>query len=179
MDQIAASVGMSKRTIYEMFKDKDELLWQCIETMNRQHEKELHEIISHSENAIEAIYMIGQHGEKKKAGINRLFFEDFEKLYPQMRRLLIKRSEPGDESITYTILKRGIKEGIFRKGMNLVIVDIFIHEMMKISHSTDVFPENTNTGEIIENIVIPYFRGISTKKGLELIEKHFAFENLS
>jgi AcrR family transcriptional regulator len=178
MDQIAGAAGMSKRTIYEMFKDKDELLWQCIETMNSQHEKELVEIISRSANAIEALYLIGQHGEKKKAAINRLFFEDFDKLYPKKRRLFIKRNEPGNESVTYTILNRGIDEGIFRKGMNLVVVDIFIHEMMKICHSIDVFPESSSAREIIENIVIPYFRGISTKKGLELIEKHFPYENL-
>ena len=178
MDQIAAALGMSKRTIYEMFRDKDELLWQCIETMNNQHEKELHEIISRSENAIEALYLIGRHGEKKKAAINRLFFEDFEKLYPQMRRILIRQSEPGNESISYAILKRGIDEGIFRHGMNLIIVEIFINEMMKICHSLDRFPENTNAGEITGNIIIPYFRGISTKKGLELIEKHFPLENI-
>jgi len=177
MDQIAAALGMSKRTIYEMFRDKDELLWQCIETMNQQHEKELHEIISHSDNAIEALYLIGRHGEKKKAGINRLFFEDFEKLYPQMRRIFIRQSEPGNESISYAILKRGIDEGIFRQHMNLIIVEIFINEMMKICHNHDRFPENTSTGEIVGNIIIPYFRGISTKKGLELIEKHFSLRN--
>jgi AcrR family transcriptional regulator len=178
MDQIAAAVGMSKRTIYELFKDKDEILSQCIQTMNRQHESELHEIISQSANAIEAIYLIGQHGENKKASINWLFFDDLEKLYPGLRQLFIRKNGPGNETVTYTILKRGIDEGIFIKGLNLAIVDIFIHEMMRIVHARDTFPVNINAKEIIENIVVPYFRGISTNKGRELIEKHFPFEVL-
>ncbi len=175
MDQIAAALGMSKRTIYEMFKDKDELLWQCLLVMDKQNEEEMDAIISQSSNAIEALYMIGQHGEKKKADINPLFFDDFEKLYPQMQSFFVKRNQPGNESITYSLLKRGIEEGIFRKDINLAVVDIFIYEMMKICHKADIFPESTQTRIIIDNIIIPYFRGISTKKGLELIEKHFPF----
>ncbi|MBN2214121.1 MAG: TetR/AcrR family transcriptional regulator [Bacteroidales bacterium] len=178
MDQIAAALGMSKRTIYEMFKDKDELLWQCLLFMDRQNEDEMEAIISQSSNAIEALYLIGQHGEKKKADINPLFFDDFEKLYPEMRSYFVKRNQPGNESITYAILKRGIKEGIFRKELNLAVVDVFIHEMMQTCHKTGIFPDNTNTRVIIDNIIIPYFRGISTKKGLELIEKHFPFEQM-
>jgi hypothetical protein len=176
MDQIASAVGMSKRTIYELFRDKDELLQHCIEWLNKQHENELSEIISSSENAIEALYLIGQHGEKKKAGINRLFFEDLEKLYPDLKQLIIRNNNPGNESISYMILKRGIMEGIFRKGLNLSIVDTFILEMMKMVHNTEIFQDMSNSRELIENIVIPYFRGISTHKGMELIEKHFPFQ---
>lgn len=173
MDHIASAVGMSKRTIYELFKDKDKLLYECIETLNRQHESELQEIISNSDNAIEALYLIGQHGENKKASINRLFFDDLEKLYPQLRKLIMGRNKPGNESISYTLLKRGISEGIFRKELNLIIVDTFIKEMMKIIHNQEVFDDTSNTIELIDNIVIPYFRGIATTKGLELINKHF------
>lgn len=173
MDHIASAVGMSKRTIYELFKDKDRLLYQCIETMNRQHERELQEIISNSDNAIEALYLIGQHGENKKASINRLFFDDLDKLYPQLRKLIMGRNRPGNESISYTLLKRGISEGIFRKELNLTVVDTFINEMMKIIHDQEIFDDHLYTTELIENIVIPYFRGIATTKGLELINKHF------
>lgn len=178
MDHIATAVGMSKRTIYELFKDKTEILSLCIQEMIRQHQDELHKIINQSGNAIEALYLIGKHGEKKKASINWLFFDDLEKLYPRLRQLFAQKSGPGNESVTYTILKRGIEEGIFNKELNITIVDIFIHDMMKIVHSYDTFPENTNVKDIIENIVIPYFRGISTTKGMELIEKHFHIDEI-
>jgi TetR/AcrR family transcriptional regulator, cholesterol catabolism regulator len=178
MDQIASAVGMSKRTIYELFKDKYELLLQCIQTISNQHKKELDEIISNSDNAIEALYLMGQHSEKKKAAINWLFFDDLEKMYPELKRSLAGRNKLGDETISYKILKRGIREGIFKKNLNLVIVDIFIHEMIKIVHAREIFPENTNSMEIIENILIPYFRGISTENGIKLMDKHFTFKKL-
>lgn len=177
MDQIAAELGISKRTIYELFKDKDDLLLQCIEEMGKRNNRELHDIVVKSENVIEALYMIGQHGEKKKAAINPLFFDDIGKLYPHLLKIFIKKQGPGHESVSYTILKKGTHQGIFRKELNLDIVDVFIHEMMKICHDISIFPEDSNSSGIIKNIVIPYFRGISTDKGKELIEKHFPFNN--
>ena len=54
MDQIAAELGISKRTIYELFKDKDDLLLQCIEEMGKRNNRELHDIVVKSENVIEA-----------------------------------------------------------------------------------------------------------------------------
>ena len=178
MDQIAAELAISKRTIYELFKDKNDLVYQCIENMGRSNYNELHEIIARADNVIEALYLIGQHREKKRAGINHLFFDDVEKSFPNLRKLFVKGLGPGQKPVTYTILKRGIKEGIFRKELNIDIVDVFIHEMMRICHSSDIFPKDSPTNEILWNIVIPYFRGISTEKGKELIEKHFPLEHI-
>lgn len=76
MDQIAEEAGMSKRTIYELFRDKDTLVWECLETMNRNHMQEVKNILASASNVIEALYRAGLHGEKKKSVINHLFFED-------------------------------------------------------------------------------------------------------
>ena len=66
MNQIAGETGISKRTLYEVFKDKDDLLKQCIEQMAEQNAIEMEKIINASDNTIEALYLIGQHGERKK-----------------------------------------------------------------------------------------------------------------
>ncbi len=173
MDQIASYAGISKRTIYEIFKDKNDLLEQCIEEIVEINQIELQQILDKSENTIEALFQIGRHGEKKRSSLNPLFFEDIDKLYPEIKKKFIKRTNPGKDSISIKILKTGISEGIFRKEMNLEIVDIFIHEMMKICNNSELFPDNTNTLEIVENIVLSFFRGISTTKGKELLDQHF------
>ncbi len=173
MDQIAAELGISKRTLYEIFHDKDNLLKQCLEVMVEQGNTEMQEVLNNSKNTIEALYLIGQHGEKKRATINHLFFDDIEKLYPDFRKIFTRRKTVANDSISYKIIKKGIVEGIFRKEINLEIVDTFLHEMMRICHNKELFPEYTGTKEIVKNIVIPYFRGISTEKGQVLIDRHF------
>jgi TetR/AcrR family transcriptional regulator, cholesterol catabolism regulator len=172
MDQIAEEVGMSKRTIYELFKDKDTLVLECLENMHRQQMEEIQEIVAGSENVIEALYRLGERGEKKKAMVNHLFFEDIRKLYPQIWDMMKKRARTGTDSFSYKILTQGIKEGIFSQDMNVEIVDIFFNYMMEILHKKDMFPENISDKELLRNIVVPYYLGISTDKGKQIIEKY-------
>jgi TetR/AcrR family transcriptional regulator, cholesterol catabolism regulator len=173
MDQIAEEVGMSKRTIYELFKDKDTLVLECLETMHIRHTQEIQEILTNASNVIEALYHLGQHAEKKKSLINRSFFEDLKKLYPNMWETMKKRTRPGVGSFSYKILVKGIEEGIIKKDINIEIVDTFIYNMMETFHKKEGFPENTSDKDILKNIIIPYYMGISTDKGKKLIEQYF------
>ncbi len=172
MDQIAEEAGMSKRTIYEIFKDKDSLVWECLETMNRKHMQEVQDILADASNVIEALYKFGLHGEKKKSEINRLFFEDLRKLYPHFWETLKKRAQPGSGSFSCRILEKGIEEGIFLKDINVEVVDAFFYVIMETFHKKDIFPQNITHQELIRNIIVPYFRGISTEKGKKLIEEY-------
>jgi TetR/AcrR family transcriptional regulator, cholesterol catabolism regulator len=172
MDQIAEEVGMSKRTIYELFKDKDTLVLECLETMHRQQMLEVQEIMADSSNVIEALYRMGERGEKRKALINHLFFEDIRKLYPQIWDMMKQRARSGADSFSFKILTKGIEEGVFREDLNVEIVDIFFNYMMEILHKKDIFPENTSDKELLRNIIIPYYMGISTDKGKQIIEKY-------
>jgi len=178
MDQIALELGMSKRTIYEIFKDKDALVKDCLETMHDHYVNELQIITSDAPNAIEALYRLSQHGEKKKAETNRLFFEDIRKLYPSQWRSLQDKIKPGEGSLSCSILKKGIEEGIFRDDINLNIVDTFIHTMMESFHRKELYPPNTNDMDLVRNIIIPYYKGIATDKGQKLIDQYFPFKKL-
>jgi TetR/AcrR family transcriptional regulator, cholesterol catabolism regulator len=172
MDQIAVEAGMSKRTIYELFRDKDELIRECLETMHRQNMEEVQEILSRASNVIEALYKFGQHGEKKKAAINRLFFEDIRKIYPHMWETMKNRARSGGGSFPQRILKQGIEEGIFLKDINIEIVDAFFHIIMETFHKKDIFPANTTDRDLFTNIILPYYIGISTDKGKKLIKQY-------
>jgi TetR/AcrR family transcriptional regulator, cholesterol catabolism regulator len=172
MDQIAEEVGMSKRTIYELFKDKDTLVLECLEAMHRQQMIEIQEILASASNIIEALYRLGQHGEKKKAAINYLFFEDIRKLYPQMWDMMKQRAKTGSGSFSSKIINKGIEEGIFRQDINVEIVDIYINSMMETFHKKDIFPDNTTDKDLLKNIIVPYYLGISTEKGKKLIEQY-------
>jgi len=172
MDQIAEEVGMSKRTIYELFKDKDALVLECLETMHIRYTQEIQEILTNASNVIEALYHLGKHTEKTKSMINRSFFEDLKKLYPNMWETMKKRNKPGIGSFSYKILVKGIEEGIIKKDINIEIVDTFIFKMMETFHKKEGFPENTSDKDLLKNIIIPYYMGISTDKGKKLIEQY-------
>lgn len=172
MDQIATELGMSKRTIYELFSDKDTLLWECLETMHREHNTEINAILNESSNVIEALYLLGQHGEKKKSTINIMFFEDIRKVYPHLWETMKTRNKPGTGSFSYIILEKGVKQGIFRDELNMELVDNFIHIIMDSFHEKDAYPNGISRTDILKNTIIPYYMGIATEKGRKLIEEY-------
>lgn len=172
MDQVAEEVGISKRTIYEMFRDKDTLVKESLEAMNERYLGEVNEILANASNVIEALYKFGQHGHRVKSEINPLFFEDIRRIYPHLWEAQKKRSKPSGGSLSCGILERGIKEGIFMYDLNLEIVDAFFSVMMDTFHQKDIFPKNATPRDLVRNIINPYFVGISTEKGRTLIEQY-------
>ncbi len=125
MDQIAGQLGISKRTLYETFENKNELLKSGLEYFINIKNTRANEIIKKSDNVIQAMFILRKKGEEMKKKVNPLFFEDIKKYYPEICSLLTSRSNNKDYSITYTLIKKGIKDGIFKKELNVELVNIF------------------------------------------------------
>ena len=113
MDLIAQNLGISKRTIYENFKDKDELLSDFLLYAFEEHRKKAEEILSVSENVIEAMFNWGLFNHNEMNKINPLFFEDLKKYHADIFLNVLKKGEIKNQELTYTILKRGQNEEIF------------------------------------------------------------------
>ena len=173
MDTIAEEIGMSKRTIYENFKDKDDLLKQCIEVAMSNHRDISEDIINNSENIIEATFKFIKNSISIINKINPLFFFDIKKYYPELFVQKIKESDIRSHNRIAELLKRGIKEDLFRSDINVEIVTKLILEQFKMLSNNELFPsEKFSKIDVFENIVINFIRGISTKKGLQLIEEY-------
>jgi AcrR family transcriptional regulator len=177
MDQIAGQLGISKRTLYEAFENKNELLKAGLEYFIHIKNKEANEIIKESDNVIQAIYILRKKGEELKKKINPLFFEDIKKCYPDIYSLITSRNNNRDFSVTHALFKKGINDGIFKKDLNIELVNIFFHEIMHIAMNDKIFPgEEYSQEDMLKNILMPYLSGISTDKGNELIKKYFEKE---
>lgn len=172
MDMIAEQLGISKRTIYENFKDKDELLKQCIEVGMAQQKKIHNDILENSANVIEAMIRIVHHNVSILKAINPIFFYDVKKYYHVGKDTM----EHNDRQVVIQIidlLDRGINEGLFRSAINVEIVANLLFEQFRLINNQDVFPEEKfSKAEIFENIVINFMRGIATDEGLSLIIKY-------
>ena len=70
MDSIAAALGISKRTVYENFKDKNELVYVCLDTLAAQNEIKNNKIIKTSYNVIETIFAFMREGIKAMSCID-------------------------------------------------------------------------------------------------------------
>ena len=170
MDMLAGQLGMSKRTIYEAFRDKDELLDGVLAWMAEKQHELFADIMQGSENVIEAIFKILDVMTEHFRNMSPAFVLDVKKYYGD---LMTKISDSG--SIPYygdntDILLRGIKEGFFRKDIDISITNKCLIEVVRMSNEKDILNDSDFRSEdIIRNFYINYLRGISTQKGLDLI----------
>ena len=174
MDTLANELGISKRTIYELFKDKNNLVSISIQEMARQNREEILEIINASSNVIDAMFQIGRNGQQRRAEMSDAFFDDIKKRFPEINKRFNTDSEYRNSSVSQLLLNRGVKEGIFRADLNIELVSTFIEQLGSFLHNSEYFTAgNINEKEIMKNIFLPYFRGISTEKGVKLIDQYF------
>jgi len=170
MDSIANELGISKRTLYETFKDKDDLVFQAIAEGSKRHKAICQSVIVKSENVIEAIFQIFKLNNETFGKINPLFFEDLKKYHSQIFNKIHKKGDVRDHKLTEKLLKRGLDEGVFKSHLDMELVNLFVHRCIDIMHDS-VFDDYSKK-EIGKSVIVPYLYGISTEKGRKLIDKH-------
>lgn len=167
MDDIAAALGISKRTLYEVFVDKESLLKDCILTVQAERDQYLQEVYEQSHNVLEVILAVFQKSIEMFHKMNKRFFEDIKK-YPKVYNMMKERSESDSEK-TMSFFMLGVEQGIFRSDVNFAIVNLLVREQFDVLLNTDVCNEYSFI-EVYESIMFTYIRGISTEKGAKVLE---------
>ncbi len=175
MDSIAQAAGVSKRTVYELFKDKDTLVVHTLGEMIISHNKSIIEILGNTENVIEALFVVMEKEAARRREMSALLIQDIERYFPLVNAAFFSNPDKMCEySPTYTFLVKGTEQGIIRKDLKIEFVDNFIHELIGLAHMSERLKQLIpNKEDYLNNIFMPYFRGICTRKGLSLMEKYF------
>jgi AcrR family transcriptional regulator len=170
MDSLAEEMGISKRTIYERFKDKDTLLMEVIKYYKNQTSEEAHRLIDQSDNAIEALFRIIKMTVSQMQRTSPAFFNDFKKYHQKVFKEFSEPGEMRDYSMTRKLLETGIEQEVFRSDFNIDIVNHAIHALFDLfGHDSTMIDAGFQHKEMFDHILVPFFRGISTKKGRKLL----------
>lgn len=171
MNEIASSLGVSKRTVYENFEDKEDILLSVISWFERNRKKKLDSFFAQCNNAVEVfIKIIENYGDVPD--INVKFFEDIQKYYPRAANQ-IKRYLYLNNIRLRDFLKRGIEEGYIRKDLNVDVV-AFLAEDSRFTYIRASYLEKPpfSFKELFYTMMINFVRGIMTGKGIEIIDAY-------
>lgn len=172
MDSLASHIGVSKRTIYEVFSDKDELLEGVFRSMAIKQKDLLDRILEESDNAIEAIFRLLEINRDHLQSMSPAFQEDMKKYHIEVLMKKGDKCEMPDYRDNVKIIDKGIKQKLFRKNINPVIVNSCLYSLGRSIMDNDIYPYDEFTRkEVIKNVFINYLRGISTPEGVEFINK--------
>jgi TetR/AcrR family transcriptional regulator, cholesterol catabolism regulator len=172
MDQLASHLGISKRTIYENFTDKDDLLTGVLKMMTVKQKVIIQRIIDESENAIVAIFRILEMSRNHLQDMSPAFLSDIKKYHYDFLSKNQDKCEMPDYRNNIQVIIKGIDDGLFRKDINADLVNRCLYSMGKATMDTELFPfELFSMRDIVKNVYINYLRGISTLKGIDLIDR--------
>jgi len=172
MDDLARHLGISKRTIYENFKDKEELLIACIDAFHENSRAFTEKVFLEADNVADAILVILRKDAEQASQRQFNMIEDIRKYYPQVYKERLTSFQKDKNHEFEQMLKRGIKEGVFRENLNPeIIVHFFCNQAENIVHH-ETFLSRFSRIEIFENLAITFLRGICTSKGLEIINRY-------
>ncbi len=171
MDSIANHLGVSKRTIYEIFSDKDELLKGVLQWMAEKQKDLVLKVLEETDNAIKAIFRLLEINRDHFQSMSPAFQNDMKKFHNEV---LMKSDncEMPDYRNHMQVIERGIREKLFRKDINPDLANRNLYCMGRAVMDNDLFPfETFSRREVIKNGFINYLRGISTPAGLMLIDE--------
>lgn len=171
MDSLAANLQMSKRTLYEIFGNKEELFIEAQKYFHKKNAEKLYEIFSSSENIMEAIIKCILYNRDLMSNLNTEFIRDIHQAN-EKKDLFPKSQKQHHYNDLIEVLQRGVAEGFFRKDLNLTVqCRILSIQMEALKRTEEIFPEDISLLEIYDNVIIGFLRAISTKKGLDELEK--------
>jgi len=166
-------MGISKRTIYERFKDKDTLLLEVIKYYKERSAEEAHRLIEQSDNAIEALFRIMKMTIDQMMHMSPTFFHDFKKYHPSVFKEIQEPGQIRDFSVTAKLIEKGVQQDVFRSDLNIGIVNRALHALFDLfKQDSELVNAGYDRKDMFDHIIIPFFRGISTLQGQKLLEEN-------
>lgn len=174
MDDIARHLGISKKTLYQSFSDKADLVSQGMQLHIDKEGCAITSIQEKSQNAIEEMFLISQHVSTHLQTLHPSILFDMQKYYPDA---FAKFNDYKLKMIMSSIarnLKEGIEQGLYRDNLNIPIVAGLYVGRMDILFDQNLFPSSTYSPKDVYFEAIRYhIRGIASEKGIEYLKDKF------
>jgi len=178
MDEIASQLGISKKTIYQFFTDKDDMVSAVIDQEIHKNEVECVQFRQQAENAVHQIFLAQESVEEMLKYTNPLMVYDLEKHHPRAYKRLKEFKYQFLHQVLMDNLQWGMEEEVYRAGLHKDIVVKARIEAAFLVFNPDVYPHSRyKVVEVAYELAILFLHGVVTDKGRKLIEKYTTERN--
>lgn len=169
MDDIANNLSISKRTLYEIYSNKEDLLLECMKHNDELLAQDLACYANKAENEIDIIVYFMKNKLQALDAINPAFFSDINK-YPTIVDYLHKTHKAERKTGQQDFFRQGIEHGFFMSSFNFEIISQFFDITMKHVMETEMY-RKYSLQEIFQNLILLTLRGCCTEKGIKQLDK--------
>ncbi|MBP3838547.1 MAG: TetR/AcrR family transcriptional regulator [Prevotella sp.] len=173
MDDIARILSISKRTLYQVFEEKQQLLLECLKSRREQNLQYMQHFEQKGCNVIEILIAFYQLRIRQMRGVNPSFFLDLQR-YPAVVSYC---QENREDELRRSLLffERGQKEGFFRTDLHYEIIVYVAQSAIENVMSKKLY-EKYSLSELFDTFVLTLVRGVCTTKGIKTLDT--CIENL-
>lgn len=173
MEDIAKQLGISKKTIYQHFTDKEDILYQVIQEKVAADMSEMNCMGIETSNPIEGLMMVLEMMRKNQHEVSPNLLMDINRHYPQAFGLFRQHM---DQHIMKSILEniqKGIAQGVYRMDINPAILARMRVEQIELSFNNDLFPMDKYSMLDVQRELMHHFvRGMLTEKGFVIYNQY-------
>jgi len=173
MDDLATQLGISKKTIYQFFKDKDALVSSVVEFELANHALICNQSMEAADNAVHEIFLLMNVIQEMFNRMNPLALFEIEKYYPLAFEKIKKHKDDFIFSMISANLEKGIAEGLYRKDVDVTILSKYRLETSLIPFNIHVFhPSKFDMLKVNLQIIEHFVYGVATLEGHKLMDEY-------
>ena len=168
MDDIAAALSISKRTLYEVYATKEDLLFEAVKKGQQRRHDDTTRFIAEGHNVMETIIYIYRKNTETFKATNPDFYDDLEK-YPKVTRYFERHKRETHQQFM-DFMGRGVEEGYFRSDVNYELISHLFEALSDYMHHERLY-QKYPVDEVFVNIVFVTLRGFCTNKGVLVLDR--------
>ncbi len=177
MDDIAREMGISKKTLYQVVENKSDLIEQIFQCHIEEEKSDIDQICQEAGDAVEEMLRIADYVLRKLREMPPAAVYDLRKYY----RGTWKQVEALHQRYIYQLirdnLERGMAQGVYRSTLNPdIIAKLYVGKASLVTDE-ETFPlSDYNIAELFQQYIDYHIHGITSPKGLKLLEAHQSVE---
>lgn len=174
MDEIAAGLGMSKKTLYQHFADKDALADGVVAAHLSRMQAESRQWRERAQDAVHEMFITMEHIQVHLSNMNPILLHDLQKFYPGAYQRFRTHKDVFLFELVRANMQWGIEEGFYRADLDIDVLCRYRLASMMIPFQTELFPPaQYNLGRLSQTILQHFVFGLVTEKGYNRLMKYY------
>jgi AcrR family transcriptional regulator len=167
MDDVARELTISKRTLYEIYDNKEQVLFESIRKYRLRRRQELENTVRESANVMDIILYIYREKIKEFQLVNPLFYSDLGR-YPKIMESFQQDHQEQQQQFM-AFMERGVSEGYFRKDLDYELIGRIFDALGRYMMENELY-RSYSMKELFRNMIFVSLRGFCTKKGVDTLD---------
>lgn len=171
MDQVAANLQMSKRTLYEIFGSKTGMIGQVLEFITDNHRQMMETIFREAPNVMLAMLGSFKLSREYLTHVSSDFFIDLDNHYASLRT---KYDHCGDKrhKLMLEVFDTGVRQGLFRPDVDYLVQSRIMEiQLESLKRMEENFPKDITLTRAFDAIILSFMRSIASPKGMKLLNR--------